>query len=314
MKQGAAYFGGREMRQPDSLSLDGRHFQLFLSIFDKGSLPEGARAIGLDPVDANDVLSDLKNALNDDLFVRVSGGLTPTEYANTIVGRIREYVATLEGLSAQGVYLPSEEQGRITIATNVTEMLDEVIKIRDAIVSVAPYSRLRFLELGARDQIEPLLESGDADMVITVRSPRYASSLNGVPFIKDKHVVFYDPAVRPPVRTIEDYVEADHATLDFGGGGKSTIDEALEAESLRRSVTLSAPDAYALGALIKGTPLIATMQARLGRSVFSHLESCEPPLYLPPQRFDIVWHRRADNSPRTAWLRDLIISACEVTV
>lgn len=115
------------------------------------------------------------------------------------------------------------------------------------------------------------------------------------------------------LRTADDYSESEHATLDFGQGGKSTIDEALAAQSIHRQVALSAPDAFVLGALLRGTPLIATMQSRLGRTIFSDLAWCEPPVYLPRQRFHLVWHRRSGNSPRTAWLREMILSVSEMS-
>ncbi len=301
------------MQGSDVLELNGRHLRLFLMLLDRRSLTEACRDLSIDAADASALLDDLRRILKDDLFIRAGRKYSPTEHALQIEPVIRENLALLESLSAPRSFDPGEDAGRITIAANVTELLDEVAQIRDSILKDAPSAAIRFLELGARDNIEPMLESGDADVVITIRAQEYASSLNGCPFSFDNHVVFYDPTSRAPIHSVEDYAEAEHATLDFGHGGKSTIDTVLERESLSRCVALSAPDVTTLAALIKGTRLISTMQSRLSRTIFSELAYCEAPIYLPTQHFDLVWHRRAENSPRSKWLRELILRVAEAS-
>ena len=295
------------------LDLNGRQLQLFLSIFDHQSLAEAARSLNIDPVNAGTAFDVVRRILEDDLFVRTGRGFEPTEFSLQIEPSVREHLARLESLVAPREFHPADELGRITIAANVTELLDEIVQIRDAIMLDAPNCSVRFLELGSRERIEPMLNSGGVDAVITVSAREYGSSLNGCAFSVEAHVIYFDPLCRPPIRDIEEYADAEHATLDFGTSGKSTIDELLEQESLRRRVAVSAPDVAALGALITGTRLITTMQASLSRSTLSHLSYCEPPLYLPPQKFDLVWHRRADNSARSIWLRNLIMRVAETS-
>ncbi len=302
------------MQRSDVLDLNGRQLQLFLSIFDQHSLADASRSLNIDPAEAGSALEIMRRILRDDLFFRTGRGFEPTEFSLQIEQGVRVHLAWLESLAAPREFRPPDEVGRITIAANVTELLNEIIQIRDAIMADAPKSSVRFLELGPRDRIEPILNSGDADIVITVSAREYAGSLNGCAFSVEKHVIFFDPACRPPIRDIEEYADAEHATLDFGMGGKSTIDELLEQESLSRRVAVSAPDVAALGALITGTRLITTMQASLSRTTLSHLSYCEPPLYLPPQKFDLVWHRRADNSAKSKWLRNLIMRVAETNL
>jgi len=295
----------------DVLDLSGRQLQLFLAIFDHRNLTDASRALNIDPANAGKMLELLRQVLDADLFIRTGRVFEPTEFAIHIEPGIRENLARLESLAAPRIFQPSDDYRRITVAANVTELLDEVIQIRDSIKKDAPNCTLRFLKLGSRDNIEPMLSSGEADIVITVSATEYAGSLSGCVFSVDRHVVFFDPACRPPVHIIEDFAEAEHATLDFGRAGKSTINRILEGQSLSRRVTLSAPDVAALGTLITGTRLISTMQSRLPRSTLSHLAYCEPPLYLPSQKFDLVWHRRSDNSAKSKWLRNLIMSVAE---
>ncbi len=176
--------------------LSGRHLAFFLKIMDLGGITEASHNLGVDLAEGGRMLNLLRRSLGDKLFVRVGRGVTPTEYAIEIVPRVHEHLATLESLPASLEFDIAEDTSRITIAANVTELLDEVILIRNPIKAAAPMSRVRFLELGSRDSIEPMLDCGDVDMVITVRAPEYSTTLNGCAFASDKHVVFYDPACR----------------------------------------------------------------------------------------------------------------------
>lgn len=54
-------------------------------------------------------------------------------------------------------------------------------------------------------------------------------------------------------------------------------------------------------------------QLRLFLMVFDQRNLAEASLYLPPQKFDLVWHRRVENSARAKWLRKLILSVAEAS-
>ena len=85
----------------------------------------------------------------------------------------------------------------------------------------------------------------------------------------------------------------------------------MENLGLERTIQLGAANVYSLGQMIKGTDLITTMSARLAKSVFSHLAHQPPPLALPDVQFDMYWHRRYSNSPRSIWLRNFIANTTD---
>ena len=120
-------------------------------------------------------------------------------------------------------------------------------------------------------------------------------------------VVFYDPNRRPPPRTVEEYSAAHHAVLDFGGQGLSTVDVALKELGLTRRVVIGVPNASALGAVVRGTDMICTMQKSLGAFAFEGLSYCKPPISFGPVQFDLVWHRRQAGDPMSHWMRELAL-------
>ena len=105
------------------------------------------------------------------------------------------------------------------------------------------------------------------------------------------------------MKTSEDYAAARHVMLDFGGRQKSVVEVALEEAGLSRSVVLAVSNAQSLAWMIRGTDIVATMQSRLGKSIFKTLAQCPLPLPMPAITYDLVWHRRVENSGRNIWLR-----------
>ncbi|MEM7267654.1 MAG: LysR family transcriptional regulator [Pseudomonadota bacterium] len=286
----------------DVLDLGGRSLTLMLELIAANTVGAAAERCGMALDDAYHHISEMRAALGDPLFDEVDGQIVPTAFALSLENGLRAQLAGLEALRKPVSFDPATLTKRITIAANVTEMLRELIDIRDAISRAAPQAPVRFLELGARENIEPMLKSAVADLVITVSAQDYPAALTAEPFLEDRHVCFYDPDVRGPVSSVEDYALAEHATLDFGGDAPSNVEIALAAETINRNVRLSAPDVGALGVMMRGTPLIATMQSRLHGAALSHLAYCEPPVYLPRQKFDLVWHRQNSHEGRTQWL------------
>ena len=120
-----------------------------------------------------------------------------------------------------------------------------------------------------------------------------------------------DPKCRPPVRTAEDFAEARHGVINFGGQTKSVVERALGELGLKRKVTLVAPTASMLGDLIRGTDIIATMPTRLA-STYHGLKHEPPPFVLPSIEYQLVWHRRNEESGRNMWLREVALNSRQV--
>ena len=139
------------------LDLNGRQLQLFLSIFDHQSLAEAARSLNIDPVNAGTAFDVVRRILEDDLFVRTGRGFEPTEFSLQIEPSVREHLARLESLVAPREFHPADELGRITIAANVTELLDEIVQIRDAIMldanNITDSAKIAFLDAQDGDVI-----------------------------------------------------------------------------------------------------------------------------------------------------------------
>ena len=121
----------------------------------------------------------------------------------------------------------------------------------------------------------------------------------------EEMLCYYDSSVRGPINSANEYYEANHAALDFGGKSASAVDQILGDQSPQRNILLQAPNVHVLARLVGGTDLVVTMHAGFRDNEFAHLSHCKPPIIMHDIAFDMVWHRRANHSNRSIWLRNM---------
>lgn len=299
------------MDKLDYLSMNGRLLKVFLAIFETNSVGAAADELGINQSTVSYSLDKLRSYLGDPLFLKSGRGITPTEHAIMLAPRIRSLLTSMEGLAGHDDYHPEEDDRPITMAANTLHLLPQWAKIYRRIVKEAPNMPVRMLELGSRENMGGLLNSANVDLVFGLRPDSYADTLDSQEVFSQPQACFYDPEVRGPVNTLADYFAARHAVLDFGSGNKSITDTMLDRSERRRNITLYAPNIEALATLIKGTDQIASFQLNLIKTVFDGFDHCEPPLALPQIDIDMIWHRRDENSGRSQWIRNLVISCVQ---
>lgn len=297
------------MRNTDISQINGRVLRIFLAVFELNSVSRAAHQLDINQSTVSHSIEKLRGILGDSLFIQAGRGITSTAYAEQLAPKVRRLLADMEALVDTGVYLPHEDNEPFSIAANGSTLAIDAIKIRNAIWAQTPDKTVIFRELGSRDNLETMLENNKANVAITVRPTYYPQTLKQQYLSHDNTVIFYDASVRSPVLTLADYCNARHATLDFGGSGKSEVARTLEKQGLSREVVCKTPNIWLLAEAIRGTDLIATLPSQLGQSVFSHLQSSPLPFAQPEVHFDLVWNRRHDNSARIKWLREVIRTA-----
>lgn len=296
------------MEKFDPFRLDGHTLRVFAKVCETGSVSRTAELFDLNQSTISHTLDKMRGAVGDALFVKTGRGISPTERALSILPRVEELLAGIEGLVATEDYDASRETKPLVIGIPTPALLDEMRALYHAVATVAPKAALHLRRLAPREYVVPMLEHGEADVVIAVKGLRYPSTLNHCHYGSDRLMVFYDPTRRGPVLTLQDYAEARHGVAGFGGNTKSVVSSALKDLGLQRQIALAAPTASMLGELILGTDIIATMPQRLAGSAYAGLATCPPPVPLPDVVYELVWHRRYDHSGRNSWLRELIMS------
>ena len=293
------------MEKNNYLSIDGRLLQIFLAIYETNSVSRAAERFDLNQSTISYSLEKLRACLGDPLFVKVGRGITPTDRATMLVPHIKAQLAGLEGLISNPVFIPNLTDTRTTIAANVSELLPSFELLFRALKTAAPNMPLRLLDLGSRQNIAVFLDTAKADLVVSAKMRDYPVTLCAETLFSEKVVCYFDPETRGPITSLEDYYDANHASLDFGGKVISAVDQILDDHNRERKKRLQVSNVQALAQLVPGTDLVITMHEGFRHSVFSHLAYCQPPIEMPNIEFDMVWHRRVDHSDRSDWLRGI---------
>lgn len=287
----------------DLYRLDGHTLRIFSSVCQTMSVSRTAQLFDLNQSTISHTIDKMRSAIGDPLFVKSGRGIIPTEKALILFPRVQNILTQIEGLVAPEIYDASIDSRPITIAIPTPALLKDMRALHSKLLTAAPNSRLEIRRLAPRKRIIELMIEEDTDLAIAVSGDRYPATLNHCKYGFDRLAIFYDPNYRDEIATLEDYGKANHAVVDYGGGAKSILEQALMQSGQKRIISLVAPTASMLGDLISGTDIIATMPERLSNSVFRGLAKCEPPIQLPTIDYDLVWHRKYEYSGRNSWLR-----------
>ena len=296
------------MQNFDYQRLDGHTLSVFVSVCETGSLSKTAVIFGVNQSTISHTVDKMRGALNDPLFIKSGRGITPTEKALQIMPRVKFILANIEGLVTHEDYDPALDTQPAVVAIPTPALLSQMRALQEAITQASPYMQFQIRRLAPREQVEEMLGQGSTEIAIVVSGLKYPPTLSSCYYFEDDLLVYYDPAHRSAVTTTQDYAAARHGAVDFGGSAKSEVEKVLERMGVTRHVAIVAPTASMLGDLIKGTDIIVTMPSALARSAYAGLGTCPVPFEIAKVRYDLVWHRRFQNSGRNSWLRQLILS------
>lgn len=297
------------MQNFDLLRLDGHALRIFASVCETGSVSRTAEIFDLNQSTISHTLDKMRQAVGDPLFVKSGRGITPSEKALAILPRVQKILADIEGLVAPEKYDVSRDTKPFVLAIPTPALLHDMKALHANLLASEPSIEFEIKRLAPREEITKMLSHDAADLAITVAGFRYPAVLNHCRYGEDSLVVFYDPKRRGPIETAQEYAEARHGAVNFGGITKSVVARALNELGLKRKVSLSAPTASMLGDLIKGTDIVATMPKRLAAAAYEGLEHSPPPFFLPTVEYHLVWHRRYEQSGRNSWLRSQVLAA-----
>jgi len=268
-----------------------------------------AQKLSLNQSTISHTIEKLRHALRDPLFIRVGRRIAPTDFLTESLAQVDVTIANLEALVKPREYDPTQDNTEVCVVANVQELLPLLSGLRSRVMDDNTSTKFRFLELGSRARLVETLSQPHVDLAVSVKMPNLPAELDAERLFQSDFAVFYDPLHRSPPMTVQDYAAAPHAVLDFGGSAPSTIAVKLAEMNLTRNVVLGVPNADVLGRFLRGSDMICTMQNHLATNALSGLSYIKPPFRIDPVFFDVVWHRRNSQNPKTLWLRKILNEA-----
>jgi DNA-binding transcriptional LysR family regulator len=280
---------------------------VFDAVFHERNLTRAGERLGLTQSAVSHALNRLRQALDDELFVRGPDAMMPTARAQEIREPVREALEALRMAVEPQAFRPAEVEAKFVIAINNYVALTLAPHIAKELRKEAPNLRLMLRPSGTLNVLDRL-DDGTIDLAI-------AGWIEGgerfkcVKAITDEFVGLVCNQNRRAIEplTTEGFAAMPHLEITSGGYGTRFIDEILESRGFTRRIVLGAP-LLSLPSLLPGSDLIAVLPRRQA----GHLGARQPlavlplPFASPPWDIAMIWHRRHDKHPMHVWLRKTV--------
>lgn len=286
---------------PDHLDLDGHLLQLLLTVYEEGSITRAAQRLDVTQSAVSHLLDKLRGIVGDPLFVKSGRGVAPTVQAERLAQRARGLLDELRDFSRSAGFEPARLNEAVTIAANDLQRDLLLPGLLRRLRRHAPGVTLRVIHSGAPEPA--MLRDRTCQIVITPRPP-VGSDILQKRLFEDQYRVFYDAEMRSAPTHAADYLEAEHVTVLYEPRRHLDIDLWLAAQGVPRRIIATVPGMAGLGAMLRGSPWLATAPALLARGALRGLATAEVPLTMPAMPMYLVWHQRHQTDPAQRWLRE----------
>lgn len=285
-----------------------------LAVFDgllrERSVTRAAEQLGLSQSAMSHAVNRLRAFFDDPLFVKTGQGMLPTPKAESLAPTMLDLMATIRSqVLSQAQFDPAVARRAFTLCmTDMGELvfLPPLIK---RLRKLAPHCTLRSRQVPVA-QIEPLLASGEVDLVL--------GSLRAAPSGLFQQQLFMHRFVTlvsvkntevGDVMTLEQFQRMPQIVVTLAGRSSEAYDSAIEEQGITRHIFLSTPHFVVVPLLIDQHPdLIATVPQELGNvfAGYGSVRVLEPPMPLPSFALRQHWHPRFHQDPAILWLRELV--------
>lgn len=290
--------------------LDLNLLAVFDSLLREQSVTRAGEQLGLSQSAMSHAVNRLRAFFDDPLFVKTGQGMLPTPKSEGLAPTVQDLMATIRArVLSQTLFDPAVARRAFTLCmTDMGELvfLPPLIK---RLRKRAPHCTLRSRQAPI-PQIEPLLASGEVDLVL-------GSLRAAPPGLFQQQLFMHQFVTLVSVKnaevgdrlTLEQFQRMPQIVVTMAGRSSEAYDSAIEEQGIKRKIYLSTPHFLVVPLLIDQHPdLIATVPQKLG-DVFAGYGSVKVlPLPMPLPSFALRqhWHPRFHQDPAIVWLRELV--------
>lgn len=259
----------------------------------------------------------LRQHFDDPLLLRVGREMELTPKARALIAPVRDALNAIDlALETQPVFDPASSERTFRVAMSdycVHVYLPHILRL---LAMLAPQLRLIVENVFGPSFLR--LEGGDVDILVTHgdrslfgREGRDVDLITDTLFDDDFVCVVALEHPLGAVMTKDDYVQYPHALAYFGPDVRSVVEAEVERRGIVIKDTLHVPTFAGLLQMLPGTRLIATMQRKLAENLANPttVRVIEPPIALGTLKETLIWHKRSDDDPGHAWLRQIMKEA-----
>lgn len=291
------------MEESDYLAVDGQQLRILLTIQQAGSLSGAAKMLDMNQSTISYWLELLRKRTGDPLFVRQGNGVVATERAKELFPAAEAALAQLQAIFEPQIYQPEKDHGVLRIATTAVERGLLIKPLIEHAIKVAPHLSIELRSTGSAHQVVEQLRNGNVDAAIMPPKVAKGDGLMQRHLLSTTDVVFCDPKHPLVENDLDAFCARAQVRVGFGPDAGFDVDRRLAKLGSKRRVAVQVADFDSALAMIRGTPLIATLPALLAPS---DLLSVAPPWEQGSLDLALIWHARNQTSGRHKYWRDIL--------
>lgn len=280
------------------------------AIFVEGGITRASRKLNLTQPAVSHALGRLRDVFGDPLFIRDGRGLTPTPFARSLIGPVRQSLRGIEIALAEVEHFdPATSRRKFTIGVRDFLEARTLPPLMRRLSELAPTVDIAAIHVDRR-VLEGELAAGrvDAALDIWLTPPDYIQRLR---VIEDRYKVLVrkdHPVIQGSI-DLDGYLSLDHVLVSARSTGPGLEDIELARLGLSRHVRLRCQHYFAGCRAVSQTDLALTMTehyARIANEQFGN-QLLPFPLESPGLDAYLYWHANVENDPANRWLRAQII-------
>ncbi|RKE38636.1 LysR family transcriptional regulator [Paraburkholderia sp. BL23I1N1] len=297
--------------RPLSRQLDLNLLDLFETIYRTRNLTQSGSQLGLTQPAVSRGLARLREMYGDALFVRQQRGVSPTPFADSLVGQIAQALEIVRATIRRPTFAPEHETRTFRVAmSDIGERLF-LPRLMTCVTRHAPRVVVEVVS-PAEGELRDGLASGQIDLAVgylgNLSKQMHQRRLFTERFV---YVARRDhPQITAPLRR-EQLRELSHVVAGPTGMlHAAAVEKVLSSPRVRACVALRVHSFLGVGPVVASTDLVSAVPSNLAATVAEHmgLQLLEPPVRFPTFEVALIWHQRFHGDPGNEWLRAMFAS------
>jgi DNA-binding transcriptional LysR family regulator len=308
-------------------------FRVFEAIMRHRSVSGAARELAITPSAVSHALARLRQLLDDQLFIAVDNGMTPTSRAIELAPTITEGLQRFSAAVQSKTFDPALAARTFRIGMSDYATMTLLPCLMDRIKATGPSVNLRIFPLSRLDLVEHL-DNGGVEMAVGWFAD-VPKRMRRMPLMVETEALVVragHPLTREAV-TMKRLFAFPHVVVELSGSEDRTADGFIDEQGVERRiwierllldnedeqsglagrVAVSVPHYAAVAKLVGRSDMVATLPRSIALREVEHEQLAILDLpYEPLQvRIEAVWHQRADQDAGLQWLAGEISQAGE---
>ncbi|MBD8688366.1 MULTISPECIES: LysR family transcriptional regulator [unclassified Rhizobium] len=278
------------------------------AVLAEGSVTRAANRLSLTQPAVSNALGRLRHIMQDELFIKVPGGIEPTAKALEIWPDLQAAMDKIREIAVPQAFSPAQTSLTFNVALTETLISRILPDFTARFLKEAPQAKLHFHVHSNPSSINGL-ERGVLDCAVGM-FPTLDAELAVEPLFTDQYVCIFrhdHPDLVAPVSK-EAFLGAKHVLVKQATGQMGIVDKWLEQTGGARDISLVVNKAEEAIEIVRRSDLAAAVPLSFVQSYRNGQDLTVSPL--PFVTHDIIykmaWHKRTERDPARSWLRRVL--------